>query len=470
MNSKLVLIVLFLMTSLGCNNQAPSNDTIQGKAPVPTSSSEQTESKRKLIAVTDYNSISYFIYRGTPMGFHFELLQSLADFLNEELEIVVSNDIQEAIDMLNRGECDLLALNLTVTKERSRLVRFTDPIYQTRQVLVQRTESKTESDVPLIRNQLDLARKSLHLQAGTVFANRLRSLSDEIGDTIYVHELPNYDVESIIKLISEGELDYTVCDESVALVNATYFENIDVATEISFPQNIAWATRESDTKLNDEVNNWLSSFKNSPQYYAVYNKYFRNSRTAKMFSSDFFTLKSGKVSGFDVIFKSQSTILDWDWKLLASLVYQESNFNPTVRSWAGAYGLMQLMPATAERFGIDSLSTPEEHIQAGVKYLVWLQNFWQERVGNKEEQIKFVLASYNAGLGHVLDARRLAEKYGKNPDIWTDHVDYFMLNKSKPVYYKDTLVKYGYCRGEEPYRYVSEIIDRYQHYKNIIQD
>ncbi len=442
-------------------------ETFVGKeAGVSIQSDEHT---KKLIAVTDYNSISYFVYRGTPMGFHYELLKSLSDYLNVKLEVIVSNDIDESLRMLNDGECDLLALNLTVTKERSKSMLFTNPIYQTRQVLVQRTDHTDPHYLP-IRNQLEIAGKTIYLQTGTVFSERLRSLSNEIGDTIYIQEMDHYDVETIIRLISEGEVDFTVCDESVAMVNATYYDNIDVSTEISFPQNIAWATNQQDIELNEKINQWLTSYKASQQYHLVYNKYFRNSRTAKMLNSDFFTLKSGKVSGFDYIFRAQSERIDWDWKLLASLVYQESNFNPNVRSWAGAYGLMQLMPATAERFGIDSLSTPEEHIEAGVKYIEWLQNFWKVHIEEEDERLKFILASYNAGLGHVLDARRLADKYDKDPNVWDENVDFFLLNKSNPDFYNDSVVKYGYCRGEEPYRYVTEIIDRFEHYKNIIKD
>ncbi len=83
--------------------------------------------------------------------------------------------------------------------------------------------------------------------------------------------------------------------------------------------------------------------------------------------------------------------------------------------------------------------------------------------------MKFILASYNAGIAHVFDARRLAEKYEKNPNVWANNVDYYLLNKSKPKYYRDSVVKYGYCRGEESYNFVNEILERYEHYKNVLE-
>ena len=159
--------------------------------------------------------------------------------------------------------------------------------------------------------------------------------------------------------------------------------------------------------------------------------------------------------------------MNWDWRLLASLVYQESQFLPYKKSWAGAVGLMQLMPKTAREFGAHDLLDPQENINAGTNYLRWLQNYWRD-IPNSGERVKFVLASYNVGTGHVQDARRLAEKYGKDPNIWEDNVAFFLLKKSQKEYYDDEVVNFGYCRGEEPIRYVDEILKRYEHYKNLL--
>jgi len=125
------------------------------------------------------------------------------------------------------------------------------------------------------------------------------------------------------------------------------------------------------------------------------------------------------------------------------------------------------MPATAAAYGADSLSTVAQNVKASTKYLAWLENYWEDRIDDEEERIKFILASYNAGLGHVIDARALANKYGKDTYKWDDNVAFFMLNKSKEKYYSDEVVKYGYCRGQETFDYVKEIISRYNHYKNI---
>ncbi|HOU31042.1 MAG TPA: transglycosylase SLT domain-containing protein, partial [Bacteroidales bacterium] len=163
-----------------------------------------------------------------------------------------------------------------------------------------------------------------------------------------------------------------------------------------------------------------------------------------------------------------SETINWDWRLLASLIYQESRFKSNAVSWAGAHGLMQVMPETGQRFGVDVTSSPENNLRGGVLYLQHIQKYFEDKIPDEGERIKFVLAAYNAGIGNVLDAMRLAEKYGRNPLLWDDNVAYFLLKKSDPEYYNDPVVKHGYCRGSEPVNFVAEILARYSEYRNFI--
>lgn len=429
----------------------------------------------RLIAITDYNSTSYFIYRGQPMGYQYELLNLFAAHLGVKLEIMVSNDIHESFEYLKNGQCDLLALNLTVTKERNKIVDFTNPLIQTRQVLVQKKPvnwylmNERELERTLIRNQLDLAGKTIHVQSKSAYAARLRNLSDEIGDTINIVEVP-YESEQLITMVANGEIEFTVSDEIIATVNQSYYPHIDIQTAISFPQNLAWAVKKGDLSLRDEINAWYAQFFGSLEASLLYAKYFKNPRSVRFIKSDYFALTSGRISPYDALIKKYSSEIGWDWRLLASLIYQESRFIPEAESWSGASGLMQLMPSTAANFGVTDVSNPEQNIAAGVKFIRWLDETLSETLPEENERIKFILASYNVGLGHVLDARALARKYGKNPNEWIGNVDYYVLNKSKPKYFLDTVVKHGYCRGEEPYKFVIEILDRFEHYKNIVQE
>ncbi|MEE4197475.1 MAG: transporter substrate-binding domain-containing protein [Bacteroidales bacterium] len=467
-----LLIPVLLLTILLLLNTCKDREK---ESAVFMNSLERIQKRGKIIAVTDFNSTNYFIYRGQPMGYQYELLKRFAKHLGVKLEVVVENSVDKNFEMLLNKDCDIIAINLTKTKERSQVIDFTIPHSQTRQVLVQRKPdhwnelTKDELDSRLIRNQLDLANKVVYVQKGTSYAERLKNLSDEIGDHIIIIEKADLEVEQLIELVASGEIDYTVADENIAMVNQTYYPILDIETAISFPQSLAWGVRKEDDSLKIAINNWLKNFKQTLDYALIYNKYFKSPRSAKIVESEYYTIASGKVSAYDDAIKKYSEIVDWDWRLIASLIYQESRFKSDVKSWAGAYGLMQLMPTTARRFGVSKSSPPEKNIKAGIQFIKWLDERFENRgITDEEEKIKFILASYNVGLGHVLDARRLAEKYGKDPDVWEENVDEFILKKSNPDYYHDPVVKYGYCRGSETYHYVYQILDRYEHYKNIL--
>lgn len=187
-----------------------------------------------------------------------------------------------------------------------------------------------------------------------------------------------------------------------------------------------------------------------------------------IFQDDCYSIGTVKFSPWDNIIKSTSDSLKWDWRLLASLIYQESRFDPNVISWAGAVGLMQIMPETGRNFGVDISASPENNLKAGMLYIHYLQNFFSERITDSTERVKFVLGAYNAGAGNIVDAMKLAEKNGKNPLLWDDNVAVFLKKKSEPQYYNDPVVENGYCRGDESVNFVSQVLSRYTEYKNII--
>ncbi len=467
-------IWLLLIVVAGCT---PSADKVKTSVVEKEVSFDlkEIQDRGKLIVVTDYNSTNYFIYKGTPMGYQLELLNEFCNNLGIKLEVVVSNDVERNIKDLKKGEVDLIAQNLAVTRERGKKIKFTEPHTFSRQVLVQRIEDKNNSKPQasdfnsLIRNQLDLAGKTIYVQKGSSYVTRLNNLSDEIGDTINVVEIPDYEAEQLIGLVAEGEILYTICDEIQARVNKNYYDNIDIETPISFPQKMAWGVRKSSHDLLQVVNNWLIRFRKSAKYNIIYKKYFLNRRSTHIVDAGYNSLKGGSVSKFDDIIKKESENIDWDWKLVAALIYQESRFLPEIKSWAGAQGLMQLMPETAKTFGVHNITSPQENIRGGIKFLKWLDKRMALRVDDPEERLKFVLASYNVGIGHVLDAMKLAEKNGKNPKVWDGNVDFYLLNKSNPKFFNDPVVEFGYCRGEEPYLYVNEILERYEHYKNLME-
>jgi membrane-bound lytic murein transglycosylase F len=474
----LVKKVIILLTFLGavffsCSDKHPSPRNLSKSVSFDLDS---IRTRGKLIAVTDFNSTNYFIYKGEPMGFHYELLKSFSDYIGVDLEIISENNLENAYLMLNSGEADLLAMNLTVNASGKKDVQFSEPFDETRQVLVQRKPRNWRSltvdaiDKKLIRNQMGLAKKTIYVQIGSSPVERLNTLANEIGDSINIIKVP-YEQEKLIQHVAKGEIEYTVCDENVALVNATYYPDIDVSTPVSFPQSQAWGIRINNSReLLSELNNWITTYKRSGSYALLYAKYYRNARSSSIVKSDYYALNTGKVSQYDDIIRESSSRINWDWRLLASLICQESRFNPDVRSLAGAFGLMQIMPETGKNYGIDSTASPKKNITAGIQYINWLHTIFDTKVNDENERLKFILAAYNAGPGHVLDAMKLAEKNGMDPQKWDGNVAIWLTKKSEPKYFNDVVVKNGYFRGTESVAFVSEILNRYEHYKNIIPE
>ncbi len=462
----LLLIVFFTAFFYSCSNQV--DEGIESVNIIIDDLREIRE-RGKLVVVTDFNSVNYYIFEGQPMGFQYELLQELSNYLELPIEVKINNDLQKNFESLSRGECDLIALNLTITMSRKEQMDFTIPHSQSRQMLVQKSSPKNTSShkgQEVLRNLLDLAGKTIYVQKSSAFAYRLRNLSEEIGQTIEIIEVP-YSTEQLIRMVAKGEIDYTIADENVALVNKKHFPEIDIETPISLMQYHAWAVRKGTEELLKEVDTWLESFKRTTKYAVLYHKYFKSHFSANVVNSKFYYSETGKLSYYDDILKKESEKIGWDWRLLSSMIYQESRFKPSALSHAGAFGIMQLMPQTAQRFGVDKDSSPEDNIRAGIKYIAWIDSRLASRVEDKNERIKFVLASYNVGMGHILDAINLTAKYGKDPQIWEDNVEYFFMKKSDPLYYNDEVVRNGYCKGTETYNYVKNIMYRYNHYLNI---
>jgi membrane-bound lytic murein transglycosylase F len=442
---------------------------------VPARDLDAILAEGKIRAVTNVNQTSYFIYKGEPMGFHFELLKKFADHLELELEIITSNDIDEALEYLETGAADLVAIGLSVSADRKEMMRFTEPLIQTTQVLVQRrpagwnrmtTEEIAEK---LVINQLDLADKTIYVQKGSSYAQRLYNMERESGMDIGVIEVP-YDAEELARQVARGEIEYTVCDDYMSNIISSLYPELDLSTPVSFPLNIAWSVRKEGTEgLVSELNRWITGFKTTRDYARLERKYFSGPRPASIASSEYLaTIGIGKVSPFDDIIKKCSESAGWDWRLVAALIYQESRFNPSVISPRGAYGLMQVMPETGLHFGLDVTHSVENNIRAGISYIRMLDDMFDNWVSDPDERVKFILAAYNAGHGHVIDAIRLAEKNGLDTGIWENNVSLFLERKSDPAFYDDPVVRNGRLRqGVEVNAYVADVLKRYEHYRNI---
>ncbi len=431
----------------------------------------------KLRALTTYSATSYFLYRGAPMGFEYELLEKFADYLDLELEIVVTDNIDSMFYQLNRGDVDLIAHGFAITGERKENVHFTDYLYLVNQVLVQRKPqnwrkiswSKLESH--LIKDPIELIGDTISVRLNSSYFTRIQNLSDEIGGKIYIDTLPgNLSTDEIIKMVADGTIKYTVADNNIAAINASYYPELDIDVPISFSQRIAWAVRPGSEELLEAANSWIAGMKKKQDYYVIYNKYFKNKRNfSRRVKSDFYSLNKNKISQYDELIQHYANQIDWDWRLLASLIYQESKFETNAASWSSAAGLMQIMPETAAELGVEDIENPEENLRGGTKYLDQLGRSFSH-IPDSIDKLKFTMAAFNCGIGHVYDAQRLASKRGLDSLVWDNNVEEMILALSYPANYNDPVVYYGYVRGLEPFTYVSQIWERYGHYRQFIKE
>ena len=470
----LSLVLVLIGTFMACGpDKRASKQAYGGEAPVAYDLPEIIDNG-VLRVITSYTPTGYFIYKGKTMGFEYELFKRLADHLQVSLEVVLARNVDSVIPMLNRGEGDIIALGYTITSDRKELVDFTDPYLITHQALVQkkpdnwRNMTLDEIDKTLIKDVTELIGDTISVRKNSSYYRRVKELSNEIGGKVHIEVLPgSMSDEEIIQKVAMGEIRYSVIDYNKAAIHKSYFPVIDVGTPVSLSQRIGWAVRKTSPELLNTINKGLAEIKSKPDYNVIYRRYFENRKYFnRRLDSEYYTGETGKFSKYDEMVKKYAKNLGWDWILVKSLIYQESMFRNNRKSWAGAQGLMQLMPDTAEELGVSDLSDPEQNIRAGSLYLKRMHSYW-DQIPDSIQRIKFAMASYNCGYGHIRDAQRLAEKYGKDPLIWDNGVDFFVKNLSNPKYFNDPIVKHGYARGSEPYDYVRDIFERYKNYKTI---
>lgn len=458
----ILLILIITLFSIGFEQIRSQGVWDNGRFEIPLRDLETIQKEGRLRVVINYNPTSYYVYRGKPMGYKYELLKELARELHVELDLFISGDLENTFTGLETGRYDLAARNLTITGERSERVDFTVPIDQTRQMLVQRKpDPASKNNAPLIQNVLELANKQVIVQKNSVFFNRLKNLQEEIGQPIHVLEDSTSTMVQLAGKVSNGEIYLTVCDENMANIYLQMYPNLDISLPVSFRQNIAWAVRKDAVHLKKYIDSWLTEFKGTHRFKVIHDRYYKRKQNFYAGGPDDWQITGKSISGFDTIIRRESMAQGWDWRLISAIIHQESKFDPDAVSYAGAIGLMQLMPETAKSFGIVDVHDPEQNIRAGVQLLTWLNKQFSTEIADEKERLKFVLGSYNVGLGHIRDAQRLTGKYEKNPSSWNDVATYLKY-KSEEKYYSDEVVRWGYCNGREPYEFVRLVLSDYE--------
>lgn len=428
---------------------------------------ELIKQKGELTIITLYSSTSYFIYKEEPMGYDYDMAQDFCDHYNLKLNVKVAENTTRLFEMLHSGEGDIIAYEMPVQNEHKDSVLYCGLQQISHQVLVQRAN---KGDT-LVKDVTELIGKEIFIKKNTKYHQRLENLNAELGGGIVIKDMEQDTItaEDMIEMVSNGQIPYTISDEYIAKLNRTYYSNINISLPVSFEQRNSWVVRKSSPQLAEALNEWYAQNDNTPVYKKIVKKYFELSKGP--LDGDYTAPKNlpkGAVSVYDDLFKKHAKGTQYDWHLLAAISYHESRFINNLTSWAGAAGIMGLMPRTAKSLGLssDDRMNPDRSIEAAVELLNRLNKIFRG-IESHDERMKFILAAYNGGNGHINDAQALARKYGANPHLWEGNVKHYLELKSNPDYYNDPVCKSGYFRSGQTVKYVDAVLSTTARFKRI---
>ncbi len=433
---------LIISLSPSCNSKQLSPEM---------SSMEQIKERGRVVMITQNSGSTYYLYREQPMGFEFDLASEFARYLNVDLEVVTPGWI-EMFRMLNKGDGDFIAAGVAAIPSREKSVDFSEPYLTVRQEVIVHHDNYSVNDIE------DLNGKTVHVIAGTSYQERLAKLLGE-GVKMELVLLPDATTDELIRQVADSEIDITVTDSNIALINRMYHPDIRIAFPISPPQSLAWAVRKGNGELLEAIDNFLTQIRIDGTLKKIYDRYHDNRATLDRFDLKVFHSKvETHLPRYQHLIKTASEKHGFDWRFIAAMIYQESHFNPRARSYTGVRGLMQVTQRTAEEMGISNRMDPEQSIRAGVAYLASLYDRFED-VDSDKDRLLLAVASYNVGYGHVRDAQKIAEEHDLDPHSWSSLVETLPLLRM-PEFYRET--RFGYARGTEPVRYVKNVMAYYE--------
>ncbi len=410
---------------------------------------EKIRKSGQITVLTRNNAHCYYTYRDKPMGFEYDLAKAFSEYLGVKLKVLTPT-WGGLIDALNSGKGDFIAASLSITPSRERRVDFSVPYLSIQQRVILHTRNKG------IKKLEDLRGKTVHVRRGTSYEERLNELNRE-GAQINVRLYDDTPTEELIEMVAKREIEVTIADSNIAMLNRRYYPDITIAFPIEEPQSLGWAVKKGEKRLLKKINEFFGKIKSDGTFQKIYQKYY-----AYVEIFDYVDLKKyhrrldTRLPKYRKIIQKASEKYGFDWRLIASMIYQESHFDPEARSYTGVEGIMQLTRETANEMGIEDRRDPVQSIMGGVGYLRRVYDLFEE--ASDPDRLLIALASYNVGRGHILDAQKIAKEMNLNPNSWAALEQVLPLLRN-PKYYKKT--RYGYCRGTEPVRYVERILTYY---------
>ncbi|MDO5035463.1 MAG: transglycosylase SLT domain-containing protein [Porphyromonas sp.] len=460
----ILALISLILTTLSCEQE-------QKIEPVRYRTWEEIKASDTLKVVTMTSPTDFYIYRGQSFGLEYYKIRDFAKANGLYLDIHLTNQLDTLRYWLKEGVVDMSITPLSMTRGNVEEYDFCGLRDTLSLVLAQRRDTKDPiSSIPEMRD------KEIYVIDNSVAMLRLEQIREEIGaaeDELVIHAVDTFGAEDLLlKLLDkESPVEYVAVSEGIARLFSTYLRVLDIETPISVPVRYSWAVQ----KGNESVVQAVDSFFLQPERVKHYQELKKHDPAVQYFLRErsgpgtSIHLTKGAISQYDHIFRREALRLGWDWTYLAAIAFEESRFQADVIGWSGARGLMGIMPATGRIYGanIEELLIPDVSVAVAVDLLLALIKQYQD-YDPQSEQINFVLASYNAGSGHVRDAQRLAEKYGAPSREWYNGVREFLLLKSNPTYYNDPVVRFGYVRGRETVSYVDKVRDRQMAYSALV--
>ncbi len=462
----LTIILLVAVGFSGCGKSIEKEEPLTYPEPVAFDL-EEIKERGTIRMLTRYNSSSYFLHRGMDRGFEFELVSQFAKDHGLKIEVVLLGTDDDPITLLNQGEGDLIASNYAITEDRMSHISFSRPYNFVNQVLVQ------SEDLPLKTDLSDLEGKTISVRRASSYYSTLQSLRDQGLDITIDVVGEDWNTEALIHEVAIGNLQATVSDDNLFRVASNYIEGVQSGLVLAEQDTVAWAIRKNAPKLKEKMDEFMSGhFRiresdgrvlRSAFLNILLRRYFEDERQASRYGDrSFDMIYTGYISPYDDLVKSIAEEAGVDWRLVLAVMAQESEFNPNARSWAGAVGLMQIIPRFSRVEEEALLYDPEINIREGVRYLDKHLNRYSHL--DSLNRYSMALANYNVGMGHVADARILASQLGNDPDEW-EHIADALLKLMHRKYYQHA--RYGFKRGIETVNYVEDILNRYRRYHAI---
>lgn len=417
------------------------------------------QTKGLLRLITYQNSVSYFLDKGKLKGFEYELAARFAKINNMRLDVVIANSHEQMRTLLLQGKGDVIAAAIHVgSYVDDKGISYSKAYNYSAPIIVGRTY-----DTPLIDIR-DLEGRRITLPAESPYREVLQQIRKQGVDFKIVDTEPGLDMEETLFRVSQGMYDLTVIGGHQ--INAEFIRQLDLKSHFSLtePLPLTWVVRQGDSQLLSALNEYITTQFRKSFYNLLAVKYIEKPLLHKADSG--LLANIDRLSPYDEIVHKYAEKYGFDWRLIVAQMYQESQFDPEAISDAGAEGLMQLIPATADLLGISDLNDPDVSIHGGIRYLDYLRGRFEQDL-RLEDRTWFSLAAYNAGYNRVKRGRALAAKMGLDKDQWFNNVEKAMLELSKP-YYKDG-VRIRYCRCGQTAYYVREIKTLYSNYVRLTQ-